>query len=132
MSTAYRVSAKGLILMDNKALLVRRNNGEWSLPGGRLEEGETPEQAMAREVLEETGIQCKAGLLFHSFVRPRPGMMDIFVVVYQATTNSSFADIKLSPEHNDVGLFTPPEALELNLQHGFRRTLQLAMKTYSQ
>lgn len=45
---------------DGRVLLVLRGRppamGTWSLPGGRLEAGETPEQAAVREVREETGL----------------------------------------------------------------------------
>lgn len=50
-----------------KVLLVRRANppleGEWSLPGGKVEHGETLAQAVAREVLEETGVSVRVGRL---------------------------------------------------------------------
>jgi ADP-ribose pyrophosphatase YjhB (NUDIX family) len=46
---------------DGHVLLIRRGkpprHGQWSLPGGLHEIGETAEQAVAREVLEETGIE---------------------------------------------------------------------------
>jgi 8-oxo-dGTP diphosphatase len=51
----------GAVVIDGtKVLLVRRGQeplkGEWSLPGGALELGETLQQGIAREVLEETGL----------------------------------------------------------------------------
>jgi mutator protein MutT len=51
----------GAVVIDGtKVLLVRRGNeplkGEWSLPGGALELGETLHQGVVREVLEETGL----------------------------------------------------------------------------
>jgi 8-oxo-dGTP diphosphatase len=51
----------GAVVIDGtKVLLVRRGHeplkGEWSLPGGALELGETLQQGVAREVLEETGL----------------------------------------------------------------------------
>jgi 8-oxo-dGTP diphosphatase len=51
----------GAVVIDGgKVLLVRRGHeplkGEWSLPGGALELGETLQQGLVREVLEETGL----------------------------------------------------------------------------
>jgi 8-oxo-dGTP diphosphatase len=45
------------------ALIHRPSQDDWSLPKGKLENGETPEQAALREVEEETGLRC-------SIVRP--------------------------------------------------------------
>jgi 8-oxo-dGTP diphosphatase len=58
----HRVACVGAIIRDERGrvLLVRRANepgrGLWSLPGGRIEAGETEEAAVVREVLEETGL----------------------------------------------------------------------------
>lgn len=54
------VGVGAVVLQGDSILLVRRGRepmkGEWSLPGGRLELGETLEQGVVREVLEETGL----------------------------------------------------------------------------
>lgn len=43
-----------------RILLVKRaDNGKWAMPGGALEVGETPAEGVVREVLEETGIDCR-------------------------------------------------------------------------
>jgi len=60
--------AVGAVLVDDDALLlIRRANdpgrGRWSLPGGRVEWGETLAHTVVREVLEETGVECVVGEL---------------------------------------------------------------------
>lgn len=56
----------GVVLDDaGRLLLIRRGHapsaGLWSVPGGRVEPGETPAAAVEREVLEETGLRVRAG-----------------------------------------------------------------------
>lgn len=48
--------AYGLICQDNQVLIVHNVGGTWSLPGGAVEKTETLEQAVVREVKEETGL----------------------------------------------------------------------------
>lgn len=52
---------------DGRLLLIRRGNepgrGLWSIPGGRVEEGESDEQALEREMWEETGLTVRPGAL---------------------------------------------------------------------
>jgi 8-oxo-dGTP diphosphatase len=55
-------AASVALIHRDKVLLIQRNRkpyfGMWSLPGGRLEAGETPEAAAQREVQEEVGLYC--------------------------------------------------------------------------
>ncbi len=44
-----------LLISENRVLLVRKGE-KWVVPGGRIEEGESPEEAVRREVREETGL----------------------------------------------------------------------------
>ena len=53
---AYRVSAKAIIVVDNKLLLIRENGNHWDLPGGGIEHLEDIDVALKREVKEETGL----------------------------------------------------------------------------
>jgi 8-oxo-dGTP diphosphatase len=53
-------SAGGVVVRDGAVLLVHRPEyDDWSLPKGKLDEGETWEDAALREVEEETGLRCE-------------------------------------------------------------------------
>lgn len=49
------------LILTRRAGGMRQHAGQWALPGGRLEAGETPEQAALREMAEEVGLQLDAG-----------------------------------------------------------------------
>ena len=60
----------GVVREEGKVLLVKRANppsqGQWAIPGGRVELGESLSQAVEREIFEETGLRVRCGeLLTH-------------------------------------------------------------------
>ena len=66
-----------------RLLLIKRGHdpgsGLWSLPGGRVEPGETDADAVTRELLEETGLAVRPGRLVGRVERPAPaGVYEIF------------------------------------------------------
>jgi 8-oxo-dGTP diphosphatase len=82
---APRIPCVGAIIKDEagRLLLIQRGHepetGRWSLPGGRIEPGESDEQAVVRETREETGLRVMCGALVGSVQRPglRGGVLDI-------------------------------------------------------
>jgi 8-oxo-dGTP diphosphatase len=73
-----RLAVGAVVLREDGAvLLVRRARppavGSWTLPGGKVEAGETLEQAIAREVHEETGLRVEVGAILETLVLEREG-----------------------------------------------------------
>ncbi len=74
-----RIPCVGAIVVDDggRLLLIRRANppaqGTWSVPGGRVEPGETDEDAVVRELLEETGLRGMVEREVGAIERAAPG-----------------------------------------------------------
>jgi 8-oxo-dGTP diphosphatase len=85
------VVAAALIDQDGKILLQKRPSGKamaglWEFPGGKLEEGETPREALVRELHEELGIDVDAiSLLPASFANEPLGSKDLLLLLYICT-----------------------------------------------
>jgi 8-oxo-dGTP diphosphatase len=71
-----RVPCVGAVITDasGRLLLIKRGHepglGLWSVPGGRIEAGESDQQAVVREIREETGLEVTCGRLLGALDRP--------------------------------------------------------------
>ena len=81
----------GAVIKDGQGrlLLIKRGHapaaGLWSLPGGRIEPGETDAEALVREMREETGLVIEAGQLIGTVRRPAQDGGDFDIRDYAAT-----------------------------------------------
>ncbi|MGA3131327.1 MAG: NUDIX hydrolase [Terracidiphilus sp.] len=94
-----------------EVLLLRNDRNEWELPGGRPEAGETPEECLSREILEETGLSigvgpCIANGVLTIHLRHAPAAKDVLISAYGCHLKGPYdasASIALSSEHEGAG-----------------------------
>lgn len=88
---------------QNRILCVRQNygGGNWALPGGGMESGESPTEALEREILEETGYSATIGHLIGLYSAP---WKDSLVLVFRAEMLSR-GNWEPDQEISEVGFF---------------------------
>ncbi|MEU8202606.1 NUDIX domain-containing protein [Streptosporangium sp. NPDC049046] len=117
-----RVNCVGAIVLDGsgRMLLVRRGHppgeGLWSVPGGRVESGESDSEAVVREVLEETGLTVVPGRLAGTVDRPGPG--DTVYEIRDYLAEVSGGTLAAGDDAADARWFTREELSRLPLTPG--------------
>ncbi len=83
--TTPKVDVRGAVFLGDELLLVRElmDNGRWTLPGGWCDTGDTPRQAVEREMREETGYEVSAIKLAAVLDRDTQGHPPYFFSVYK-------------------------------------------------
>jgi 8-oxo-dGTP diphosphatase len=109
------VPCVGAVVHDaaGRLLLIQRGHdphrGQWSLPGGRIEAGESPEQAVVREVHEETGLQVVPGRLVGRVTIPGDGV--VFDVLDLACDLTDTTAAPVAGDDADAALFADAATL---------------------
>jgi ADP-ribose pyrophosphatase YjhB (NUDIX family) len=111
-------------LDDRRVLLIRRGTppllGEWSLPGGVLECGETLREAVAREACEETGLVVEPGEMlgvYERVIRDDGGRVRYHYVLVDFLCSAVGGDLNAGSDAADVRWFTRDELPALNLAY---------------
>ena len=104
----YVTSARALVTDGDRVLVVQDPEGKHILPGGRLEPGETPEDALQRELLEETGWSLASfspiGVLHFTHIDPVPKgspypYPDFIQVVYAGNPEAYHPELKEADDY---------------------------------
>ena len=117
----------GAIVTDEQGrlLMIQRGHdpgaGLWSIPGGRIEPGESDEQALVREMLEETNLQVKVGRLVGSVQREGPGGTVIDIRDYAATAVGG--TLRAGDDAADARWVTAAEMARLEVTEGLVEAL---------
>jgi ADP-ribose pyrophosphatase YjhB (NUDIX family) len=118
------VGVGAVIVQDNRVLLIRRGHapllGEWSLPGGVLECGETLREATIREAREETGLVVESSAMlgvYERVIRADDGRVRYHYVLIDFLCRPVSGDLAAGSDAADVRWFTREELPVLNLAY---------------
>jgi len=122
-----------IVNKDNKILLLKRaevkdgwGNNQWSLVGGEIEKGETPHEAVQREIEEETGLIINKFIKTFNIQRSPNNKENIFACRYDGDPT----DIKLNNEHTNYGWFDTSEIDYLDTVPNLKEYILLSFTDY--
>jgi 8-oxo-dGTP diphosphatase len=128
------VGVGAIIIEDERVALVKRGHaplqGNWSIPGGVLEIGETLRKAAVREALEETGLAVEPGELLGVFERVIPdeqGKMRYHYVLIDFLCRRVAGELLAGDDADEVRWFRREEMAELGLA---RETEEVILKGF--
>jgi ADP-ribose pyrophosphatase YjhB (NUDIX family) len=123
---------------QGRILLTRRaDNGQWCLPGGRMESGESVAEACEREVLEETGLTVRVKRLVGVYSHPDqlviyPDGHKAHIVALHFEAEFLSGELGLSNETTDFGYFTLPEMEGLEMLGRHKERILDTLENYPQ
>src|ERR1041385_2920752 len=118
-------NSSGKILLLKRAETEDYLPGIWEDMGGRIKQFEEPEEALRREVREETGLEIeilKPLAVFHDYYGERTAENEMLLITYWCKTESDH--ITLSDEHSEYKWVSGEEALDLAKHIGVRRDIR--------
>lgn len=128
MKKPFNLSVKLLLLDEQgRGLFLKRSPmckahaGKWELPGGKLEPGEYFDQALLREVEEETGLKTFMLGVAGTTESDLPSRKIIYLILEGSVDEGT---LHLSTEHEEAAWLSPADALKLDLAPQFRRFLE--------
>jgi 8-oxo-dGTP pyrophosphatase MutT (NUDIX family) len=122
-SQTWPVSVKGVVIIDGGVVLLHNERDEWELPGGRLEVDESPEECVARELLEETGLEVVAGELLDAWIYPVLADRRVLVLTYACTATGG-RRLRLSDEHDGIAVVELERIDEVVMPDGYKASIE--------
>lgn len=107
--------AAAFIEEDNRVLVTKRANGQfagyWEFPGGKIEEGETPAEAIVREIREELGIPVRAEAIIGRY-RHRYDFGSVEVILIRCVRNGRIPICSDGSHTEHTWTAIPPNSLK--------------------
>lgn len=129
----FHITVKGIVIYNNKILIMKKfkpssdGYGYWELPGGGLEYGETPHEALIRELKEETGLTIRVIKPVYTFTAIRPHYQTVGIGFLSIPTNDH---VVLSHEHTEYKFVDSIEIKEY-LDETIYNDIKLVLEEYN-
>lgn len=129
------VGVGAVVVLDQRVVLVRRTreplHGEWSIPGGALELGETLRHGIVREVAEETGLTVEVGDVLEvvdRIVNDAEGRTRFHYVLIDFLCNPIAGELRAGSDVSDACWFAWPEVERLHLSDGAEQVIRKGLR----
>lgn len=129
------VGVGAVIVQDGKVLIVKRKYdplaGQWSLPGGGVELGETLEDSIVREMLEETGLEIEVGPVIEVFdriTRDSSGQVRYHFVLVDYLCWPVGGELQASSDVEDARFVEPADLPRYNLTLKANQVIERALE----
>jgi ADP-ribose pyrophosphatase YjhB (NUDIX family) len=124
------LTVKGVCLdPDRRVLLCRNDRGEWELPGGRPEEGESFQDCLIREVQEESGLHISVGRLVEAFPYEVIDGRWVNVIVYVCEMAGGLPPVA-GDEHDCVVLFEARDLPRTRIASGYQHAIDACIGSH--
>ncbi|RDK92010.1 NUDIX hydrolase [Enterobacillus tribolii] len=130
-----KTDVRAIIMREGNVLLVREaDDGGWSLPGGWADVGDSPSEAIVREVWEETGLEVRVSRLLGVWDRNQHGHPPYPWHVYKLIflCEEIGGELAISHESLDIGFFDPDALPELSLTRIVPEEIHVSISTAQQ
>lgn len=128
MKRDYGLTMRGIIKNSDGEILIlkrhpksRTDPDTWELPGGKMEAGEFFDDALVREIKEETNLDCKVGDLAIAIQHDYPYKRTVQMIMY---LNNVEGEFRISEEHTDGRYASIDEIKTLKLSSCLQKVLE--------
>jgi 8-oxo-dGTP diphosphatase len=128
MEKAYGLTIRSVIKNNEGEILVLRrhpksktNPHKWELPGGKIEKGEFFDEALIREIKEETALDVKVGDFCEAVQDDYPHKRTVQLIMYSKDITG---EVKISDEHDDWMWASINEIKSLEITSSLEKTIK--------
>jgi len=123
----FYVGLKAFIAHGEKLLIIQDQDGQWELPGGKVQIEEDVAAALSREIREEIGenTDIEIGSAFHAWIRqPHPNIKFLlFLVGFHCSWKGG--EISISPEHKNFRWITKEEVESIDFENMYKDAIKV-------